>query len=735
MTRAAPGRIGRRFRDLSIETKMLAIILPLVAIPMIVLGTVGYVASSGQATASGARYLAERRSDLHVIAENPSIRDYFNNRYYDLLEEAEVYRRELELSLLRFVKRINRNELIYRQVRYVDDKGREVAKVGNGAIDPHRADVSDRPFFQAAKRLAPGEIYASPTGPMMTCAMPVYEASGGEQAPTFQGAVVLDFVYPIADFQRSARFIAASFFVITAASLLGALLLTGSRVRRLTRPIRRLAAAADQIAEGRRDIAVGIDTKDKDEVGRLAQSFNHMAAALEWNENALRGKISEITALYEIGQEIGAQVSLEPTLDLIVRRACALLKSDISWLALREDEGEEFVIRARTGEGSEAAAGVRIRPGEGLGGRVVNSGEPLRAGDYLVEYADSPFLPIVRRTLMKSFIAVPLKSEREVIGVLFVMSAAPHKFQDEDTELLSALATQATISIKNAKLYQQVRQHAEQLESRIEERTWELRQLNRQLEEASRHKSEFLANMSHELRTPMNAIIGFTRLVMRRSKEQLPQRQYENLQKSLNSAEHLLTLINQILDLSKIEAGRLEVYPEPFALGPMIEECIRTVEPMIKPEALELSSRVEDGLPQLFSDRDKLRQILLNLIGNAVKFTERGQIRIAARREEEWIAVAVTDTGPGIPKDKLDFIFEEFRQLDGGATRPHGGTGLGLSISRHLARLLGGDIFVDSVEGRGSTFTVKVPATYRAVEPPKANDTTRVPETARQAAE
>jgi signal transduction histidine kinase len=667
-----------------------------------------------------------------MIAENPSIRDYFDNRYYGLLEEAEVYRGELELSLLRFVGRMNRNETIYREVRYVDDNGREIAKITDGTIDRHRADVSDRPFFQAAKRLSSGDMYVSPTGPTMTYAMPVYEASGGEQAPAFQGAVVLDFVYPIADFQRSARFIAVSFFVITAASLVGALLLTGSRVRRLARPIRRLAAAADQIAEGRRDIAVTIETKD--EVGRLAQSFNEMAAALQWNEDALRGKISEITALYEIGQEISAQVRLEPTLDLIVRRACALLKSDLSLLALREDGREEFVERARTGAGSEAAAGLRIRPGEGLGGRVVASGEPLRVGDYLGEYTDSPFLPIVKQTLMKSFIAVPLKSEQEVIGVLYVMSAAPHKFQDEDTHLLSALATQATIGITNAKLYQQVQQHAEQLEERIAERTWELTELNRQLEEASRHKSEFLANMSHELRTPMNAIIGFTRLVMRRAKEQLPQRQYENLQKSLNSAEHLLTLINQILDLSKIEAGRLEIYPEPFLLGALIEECVRTVEPMIKPEILDLSSSVEDGLPELFSDRDKLRQILLNLLGNAIKFTERGQIRVAARRDQEWVAVAVSDTGPGIPKDKLDFIFQEFRQLDGGATRPHGGTGLGLSISRHLAHLLGGDIFVESVEGRGSTFTVKVPATYRATELPKGSETIRVPEIAGQAA-
>ena len=316
----------------------------------------------------------------------------------------------------------------------------------------------------------------------------------------------------------------------------------------------------------RRPARYCVDVSTRDEVGRLAQSFTEMAAALKWNEEALQRKITEATALYEIGQEISAQVNLEPTLELIVKRARALLKSDISMLALREDQSDEFVIRAQTGEGSAAVAGTRIQRGQGLGGRVVASGQPLVVGDYIGEYAESPFLQIIKQTSMRSFLAVPLKSENELIGVLYVMSAISHKFQDEDMQLLSALATQATISINNARLYQQVRSHADELETRIGERTQELRQLNQQLEQASRHKSEFLANMSHELRTPMNAIIGFTKLVMRRSKEQLPQKQYENLQKSLSSAEHLLTLINQILDLSKIEAGRLEVYPGRFRL-------------------------------------------------------------------------------------------------------------------------------------------------------------------------
>jgi signal transduction histidine kinase len=716
------------FRDLSIETKMLAIILPLVAIPMIVLGTVGYVVSTGQATTSGARYLKERASDLHTISENPSIRDYFENRFYGLTEEAEVYRREIERSLVRFVDRINRNELIYRQVRYVDNQGREIAKVLDGAIDSNRTDVTASPFFQAVKQLPRDGMYASPAGPAMTYALPIYDTSGGQRAPTLLGAMVVDFAYPIDDFQRSARFIAISFFVITALSLAGALLLTVNRVRRLTRPIRRLANAADQIAAGQRDIVVSVGTSD--EVGRLAQSFNDMAAALKWNEGALQRKIAEMTALYEIGQEISAQVSLEPTLDLIVKRARALLKSDTSMLALREDQADEFAIRAQTGAGSAALAGTRLREGQGLGGRVVASGKPLLVGDYVGEYADSPFLEIIKQTSMKSFVAVPLKFDDDVIGILYVMSATPNKFQDEDVELLSALATQATISIKNAKLYQQVREHANQLETRIGERTQQLRQLNQQLQLASRHKSEFLANMSHELRTPMNAIIGFTKLVMRRSKEQLPQKQYENLQKSLSSAEHLLTLINQILDLSKIEAGRLEVYPARFRLETMIEECVRTVEPMIKAENVELSSNVAGDLPELYSDRDKLKQIVLNLLSNAIKFTERGQIRLEAKGEKEWIAIDVADTGRGIERDKFDFIFEEFRQIDGGATRQRGGTGLGLSISRHLARLLGGDISVDSIVGEGSTFTIKVPASLQVSEQSVGNRSTPIPETA-----
>ncbi len=240
----------------------------------------------------------------------------------------------------------------------------------------------------------------------------------------------------------------------------------------------------------------------------------------------------------------------------------------------------------------------------------------------------------------------------------------------------------------------------------------ELREAKDEAMRATLAKSQFLANMSHELRTPMNAIIGFTRLVMRRSKAELPAKQYDNLGKVLSSSEHLLLLINDILDLSKIEAGQMTILPIEFALETLIEDCLRTVEPLVNSDRLRLVQEVEPDLPPMFSDQEKMRQILINLLSNAVKFTDDGAVTVRARHDGDMIVLEVSDSGIGIPENALGLIFEQFRQTDDSSTRRYGGTGLGLAITRHLAHLLGGEITVESTVGEGSKFTVTLPRRY-----------------------
>ncbi len=295
---------------------------------------------------------------------------------------------------------------------------------------------------------------------------------------------------------------------------------------------------------------------------------------------------------------------------------------------------------------------------------------------------------------IKSVLFAPMLWEGRGTGAIFVGRDHVSSFSEKEIALLRIFADQAAIAIENVRLFN------------------EIQEKGRQLEIASRHKSEFLANMSHELRTPLNAIIGFTRIVMRRSEEHIEPKQYENLEKILASGQHLLALINSILDLAKVEAGRVEVNPGEIGLSPVLESCARTVEPLVKADAVTLVKEFDGALPQMVVDEEKLRQIVINLLSNAAKFTSRGSIRLQAHASNGSVAIAVADTGIGIPPDKLEVIFEEFAQADASSTRVYGGTGLGLTIARRLARLMGGEITAESVLGSGSTFTLTLPLRY-----------------------
>jgi len=412
--------------------------------------------------------------------------------------------------------------------------------------------------------------------------------------------------------------------------------------------------------------------------------------------------VEQLQALAAVGQAVSSTLELETVLRTIVARAIDLVDVDGGAIFEYDDTREEFRLHAADRLPDELVDALRATPfprGEGAIGRMADTGEPAAFSDIRDNRTyRSRVRDILVRLGYRSLLAVPLLRENKLLGGLIVNRKVAGDFEPQVIELLKAFATQSALAIQNARLFR------------------EIADKSRQLEIASRHKSAFLANMSHELRTPLNAIIGFTRIALRRLQGQVEAKQYENLEKILASAQHLLALINAILDIAKVEAGRVEVHAGAIALGAVLEQCVRTVEPLVR-DGVRLETDIEAGVT-LATDEEKLRQIVINLLSNAAKFTAAGRIRIDAHTgADDTVAIAVADTGIGIPADKLESIFEEFEQVDAGSTREYGGTGLGLAIARRLARLLGGDIRVQSALGAGSTFTLSLPIRYRPPAP------------------
>jgi signal transduction histidine kinase len=414
----------------------------------------------------------------------------------------------------------------------------------------------------------------------------------------------------------------------------------------------------------------------------------------------LTRSVAQLTALGEVSRAVSSTLDVEAVLQTIVMRANQLAGTAGCAIWEYDELRGEFRLRAshyaddRDAAILPAPGGVTTIPkGQGLTTQVVERQQPVQISDIAVEGAyESPVRNALIDTGHRALLGVPLLSEDEVIGVLAVTSKTPGEFAPEIVRLLSTFATQSALAIQNARLFHEVADKS------------------RQLEAASRHKSEFLANMSHELRTPLNAILGFSEVLAERMFGEVNEKQAEYLQDILSSGRHLLSLINDILDLSKVEAGRLELELGRFHLPTALDNALTLVRGRATRHGITLTQTVDKRLGDIVADERKVKQILVNLLSNAVKFTpEGGRVVITATAADGVITIAVSDTGIGIAPEDQAAIFEEFRQVGREDARKQEGTGLGLTLAKKLVELHGGRIWVQSYVGQGSTFTFTLP--------------------------
>jgi signal transduction histidine kinase len=418
---------------------------------------------------------------------------------------------------------------------------------------------------------------------------------------------------------------------------------------------------------------------------------------LEARTRELTRSVEKLTALGEVGRAVSATLDVETVLQTVVSRASQLAAADGGSIFEYDEGTQEFRLRATHAYAPELAAALQetpVRMGEGVIGGAAARQEPMQVPDIAREGAyETRFRDILLRTGYRALVAVPLVREGQVIGALSVNRKAPGEFLPEVIELLRTFATQSALAIQNARLFR------------------ELEAKSRLLEAASRHKSEFLANMSHELRTPLNAILGFSEVLAERMFGEVNAKQAEYLQDILSSGRHLLSLINDILDLSKVEAGRLELELGRFHLPTTLDNALTLVRERATRHGITLTQTVDERLGDIVADERKVKQILLNLLSNAVKFTpEGGRVGVTATAADGGdITVAVSDTGIGIAPEEQAAIFEEFRQVGPEDARKQEGTGLGLTLAKKFVELHGGWIWVESHVGQGSMFSFTLP--------------------------